>query len=51
MEIPAKLSDANKAAEMLGKYYALFTDRTQVEGDSVIQIIDNIPRGDSNDKD
>lgn len=51
VEIPAKLSDANKAAEMLGKYYALFTDRTQVEGDSVIQIIDNIPRGDSNDKD
>lgn len=50
VEIPAKLSDANKAAEMLGKYYALFTDRTQVEGDSVIQIINDIPRGNDDDE-
>lgn len=32
VEIPAKLSDANKAAELLGKRYALFTDKTQIEG-------------------
>lgn len=50
VEIPAKLSDANKAAEMLGKYYALFTDRTQVEGDSVVQIINDIPRGNDDDE-
>lgn len=50
VEIPARVSDANKAAEMLGKYYALFTDRTQVEGDSVIQIINDIPRGNDDDE-
>lgn len=43
--IPTKVSDANKAAEMLGKYYSLFTDRTQIEGISQIQIIDDIPKG------
>lgn len=32
VEIPAKLSDANKAAELLGKRYALFTDKLNVEG-------------------
>lgn len=31
VEIPAKLSDANKAAELLGKRYALFTDKVQAE--------------------
>ena len=34
-----------KAAELLGKYYALFTDRTQVEGIAQVQIIDDIPEG------
>lgn len=43
--IPTKVSDANKAAEMLGKYYSLFTDRTQIEGVSQIKIIDDIPKG------
>ncbi len=32
VEIPAKLSDANRAAALLGKRYRLFTDRVQVEG-------------------
>ena len=44
VSIPVKISDVNKAADMLGRYYALFTDRTQVEGDGVVQIINNIPR-------
>lgn len=30
VEIPAKLSDANKAAELLGKRYSLFTDKAEV---------------------
>lgn len=30
--IPAKLSDANKAAELLGKRYRLFTDKLDVTG-------------------
>lgn len=33
VEIPTKVSDVNKAAEMLGKYYALFTDKLNVDGD------------------
>lgn len=32
VEIPAKLSDANKAAELLGKRYSLFTDKVEVSG-------------------
>lgn len=48
VEIPTKVSDANKAAEMLGKYYTLFTDKTQIEGDGVVQIINDIPRSDTN---
>ena len=38
-----------KAAELLGKYYALFTERTQAEG-GVVQIINNIPRSDDYDR-
>ena len=33
VEIPTKVSDANKAAELLGKYYTLFTDKLNVDGD------------------
>lgn len=32
VEIPAKLSDANKAAELLGKRYGLYTDKLDVSG-------------------
>lgn len=32
VEIPAKLSDANKAAELLGKRYGLYTDKVDVDG-------------------
>lgn len=32
VEIPAKLSDANKAAELLGKRYSLFSDKVDVSG-------------------
>lgn len=42
VEIPTKVSDVNKAAEMLGKYYTLFTDKTQIENDSPVIIIDDI---------
>ena len=33
VEIPTKISDVNRAAEMLGKYYTLFTDKLNVGGD------------------
>lgn len=32
VEIPARLTDANKAAELLGRRYGLFTDKVGVEG-------------------
>ncbi len=32
VEIPARLADANKAAELLGKRYSLFTDNIDVSG-------------------
>lgn len=37
VEIPARLMDANKAAELLGKRYSLFTDKVEVDG--VAQVI------------
>lgn len=39
VEIPAKLSDANKAAELLGRRYGLFSDRVQVEGAVPVVIV------------
>lgn len=41
VEIPAKLSDANKAAELLGKRYGLFTDKVNVTGAVPVQIVDD----------
>lgn len=38
VEIPAKLSDANKAAELLGKRYSLFTDKVELEADMDLSI-------------
>ncbi len=42
--------DRVRAAEMLGKYYALFTDRTQLDSKGVVQIINDIPRSDTDAK-
>ena len=33
VEIPTKVSDANRAAELLGKRYALFTENLNLEGE------------------
>ena len=38
VEIPARLSDANKAAELLGKAYALFTDKLDADVDMELNI-------------
>ncbi len=35
--------DRLKAAELLGKRYALFTEKLEVEGTTAIQIVDDIP--------
>lgn len=42
VEIPAKLSDANKAAELLGKRYGIFTDKVKLEGAVPIVIVDDL---------
>ena len=38
VEIPARLADANKAAELLGKAYALFTDKLEADMDMELNI-------------
>lgn len=39
----ASIKDRLKAAELLGKRYALFTEKLEVEGTTAVQIVDNIP--------
>ena len=43
VQVPAKLSDANKAAELLGKRYALFTDANN-DTDEALEKLDGILR-------
>ena len=43
VSIPAKLMDVNKAAELLGKYYAMFTDKTKVDGSIPVLIVNDLP--------
>ena len=38
VEIPARLSDANKAAELLGKRYGLYTERIEQDVDMELNI-------------
>lgn len=49
VEIPAKLSDANKAAELLGKAYVLFTDKIEQDMDMDLNITVNY--GDEDEED
>lgn len=44
VEIPAKLSDANKAAELLGKRYGIFTDKINIDGNVPVVIIDDLTK-------
>lgn len=43
VEIPTKVSDANKAAEMLGKNYGIWTDKVSVTDDQVTIVEDLKP--------
>lgn len=47
VEIPARLSDANKAAELLGKAYGLYTEKVETDVDMDLNI--NIDYGDDDD--
>lgn len=44
VKIPARLSDANKAAELLGKAYGIYTDKVEADVDMDLNI--NIDYGD-----
>ena len=48
VEIPAKLSDANKAAELLGKAHGLYTEKIETDVDMELNI--NIDYGDENNE-
>lgn len=39
VEIPAQLKDSNKAADLLGRAYGLYTDKLEVEADMDLNII------------
>lgn len=45
VDIPARLSDANKAAELLAKRYGMLTDNVKVNGEAVVKIIDDLDEG------
>lgn len=47
VEIPARLSDSNKAAELLGKRYSLFKDNVDLGGAVSVVIVDDIDGQDS----
>ena len=40
--IPTRVSDTNKAAELLGKRYALWTDKQDITATEVVTIVDDI---------
>lgn len=42
VEIDTKISDVNKAAELLGKRYGLFTDKVNVESNTKVVIVDDL---------
>lgn len=41
VEIPAKLSDSNKAAELLGRAYGIYTDRVEQDVDMELNVVVN----------
>jgi len=41
-EIKAGVKDRNKAAELLGKRYALFTEKKELSGQVGVKIVDDI---------
>ena len=48
IEIPARLSDSNKAAELLGKAYGIYSDRVEQEIDMELNI--TVDYGDEDEK-
>ncbi len=42
VEIPTKISDANRAAEMLGKNYGIWTEKMSIDGNQSITFVDDL---------
>jgi phage terminase small subunit len=42
IEIPTKVSDANKAAEMLGKNYGIWTEKMSIDGNQNITFVEDL---------
>ena len=42
VKYPTKVSDTNRAAELLGKRYAMWTDKTDITGDVGVMIVDDV---------
>lgn len=42
VEIPTKISDVNKAADLLGKRYGIWTDNVKISGGVPVQIVDDL---------
>lgn len=47
-EIASNTRERCNAAERLGKYYSLFTDKMRIAGNTQVVILDDIPEGESN---
>lgn len=47
-EIASSTKERCNAAERLGKYYSLFTDKVRIDGNQQVIIVDDIPRGEGN---
>lgn len=47
VQVPTKVSDLNKAAELLGKRYSLFTDKVEMEADMDLNITIDYGEGDT----
>ena len=43
VEIPTKVSDANKAAEMLGKNFGIWTDKVKLDENQSITFVEDLP--------
>ena len=41
--------DRLKAAELLGKRYGMFTEKLEIEGNAIVQILDDIKAGEKYD--
>lgn len=46
VEMPAKISDVNKALELMGRRHALFTDKVDVAGTQKVIFVNDVPQDD-----